>query len=161
MKQKAIILLCFVFLLTSSHCDNEEEPTDGHFKLKVTYPELVNENGKLSIIQVPTDDAVARLYNKDAICKGFKDASLDIVWIGEENYSSLIKKRSNELGEIIFADIEAGEYFLIVYAAQLYRYTEKYIMIPPDDTLKLNKNFSNASIYHQELEPWDYVMPPL
>ena len=161
MRHLTLTVLCATILFASSECDNEADPPPpiGHLKLTVTYPEAVVENDSLYFIQVPGVGAVARLYDKDARCKGYKDAKLDIAWIGDKPVKSNYEQWSNENGEILFKDIPAEEYFLIVYAGQLYKYTEKYIEVSGGDTLKLTKNFSPELAFVKDLEPWDYGMP--
>ncbi len=129
--------------------------------ITATYPEvIIDENGLHGgWKQVPADGAVARLYNKDARCKGFKDVRFGLVFIGEELIFSRYDRRTNEEGIISFNNIKAGEYYLTIYAQQLYRYTEKYIEVPLGDTLKLIKDFTNASSHFKDLEPWDFVLP--
>ena len=164
MRKITVIILSFVILLTSSECDNEPDPpvsTIGHLKLTVTYPEaVIDENGLFAgYTQVPGVGAEARLYNKDSRCIGYKDAGFGIAYIGAKLIQCRYINRSNEKGEISFSNIQAGEYYLTVYARQLYRYTQKYIEVPLGDTLSLIKNFTNAGHYFLDLEPWDYEMP--
>jgi len=130
-------------------------------KLTVTYPEAVKDvDGRLvGFRQVPAAGAVARLYNKDAICKGYLDAKLDLAYIGDKPIISKYEHRTNEEGEISFNNIKAGEYFLILYASQLYKYTEKYIEVPLGDTLRLKKDFTASLSFFKGLEPWDYEVP--
>ena len=165
MRHLNLAVFCLTFLLTSSECTNENEadpePTFGHLKLTVTYPEMVIESDTMYWFQVPGVGAVARLYDEDARCKGYKDAMLDVVWIGDNFATSKYRLYSNENGEILFTDIPSGKYFLIVYARQLYKYTEKYIEVKGGDTLKLTKVFTPDLSFVKDLEPWDYVMPPL
>ena len=159
MKQLALTVLCVAILLTSSQCDNEADPPNGHLKLTVTYPEAVVENDSLYFIQVPGVGAIARLYDKDARCKGYLDAKLDIAFIGDQPVISIYEQLSNEMGEVLFKDIPAGEYYLVVYARQLYKYTEKYIEVNSGDTLKLTKNFTDDLTFYEDLEPWDHEVP--
>jgi len=160
MKQIAITVFCAIIILTGSGC--EKEPPCGHIKLSVTYPEaVVIPDQPLSFIQVPASGAEVRLYDKDAICLGYKDALLNLVRIDDQYATSEYLLVSNEKGEVLFTDIPAGEYFLIVFARQLYKYTEKYIEVSGGDTLKLTKNFTADLAFSNDLEPWDYVMPPL
>jgi hypothetical protein len=158
MRYFTLTVLCATLLLTSSQCD-KSDPPNGNLNLTVTYPEAVVENGSISWIQVPANGAEARLYDKDAICKGYKDAMLDIVWIGDDYTTSKYMLVSNEEGKVVFDDIPAGEYFLIVYAGQLYKYTEKYIEVVGGDTLMLAKDFTASLTFFKDLEPWDYEMP--
>jgi hypothetical protein len=137
----------------------EKEPENGHLKLNVTYPEAVVENGMLYFIPVPGVGAEARLYEKQARCIGYKNAGFGIAHIGENSVQSLYVSLANEKGEILFEDIEAGEYYLTVYARQQYKYTQKYIEIPSGDTLRLNKDFTPELSFFEDLEPWDYEMP--
>ena len=51
-----------------------------------------------------------------------------------------------------------GEYYLVVTSIKRQRYTEKVIEITAGDTLKLQKIFTNTSLFWDSLEPWDYVM---
>ena len=161
MKQFTLTVLCFIILLTSSECDNEADPPPpiGHLKLTVTYPEVVIENDTMYWIQVPGVGAEARLYNKDARCIGYKDVGFGIAYIGDKSVQCKYVLHVNEKGEIILKDILAGEYYLTVYARQLYKYTEKYIEVAVGDTLKLIKNFTASGSFFKDLEPWDYEMP--
>ena len=163
MKQITLIVLCFIILLTSSDCDNENEPDPpiGHLKLTVTYPEAVVENGTIYWIQVPGVGAVARLYDKDARCIGYKDAGFGIAYIGGNSIQCQYVLSANEKGEILFKDIQAGDYYLTVYAREISKYTQKWIEVPFGDTLKLAKDFTASLTFYEDLEPWDYVMPPL
>jgi len=161
MRHVTLIMVCVTILLTSSQCDNGADLPNGHLKLKVTYPEVIIESDTVYWIQVPGVGAEVRLYDKDAICKGYKDAMLDIVWIGDDYATSMYSLDSNEKGETLFKDIPSGEYFLIVFARQVSSYTEKYIEVYGGDTLKLTKVFSPNASFHEDLEPWDYIMPPL
>ena len=160
MKQLALTVLCFIILLTSSECDNEADPPIGHLKLTVTYPEAVVENDSLYFIQVPGVGAEVRLYDKDAQCTGYRDAKIDVAWIEGKPVGSKYVQLSNEMGEILFNDIPAGEYYLVVYARQLSKYTEKYIEVNGGDTLKLTKNFTDDLTFYEDLEPWDHKVPP-
>lgn len=158
MKQIAITVFCAIIILTGSGC--EKEPPCGHFKLSVTYPEaVVIPDQPLSFIRVPASGAEVRLYDKDAICLGYKDAMLNLVKIGDDYATSEYLLLSNEKGEVLFTDIPAGEYFLIVFARQLYKYTEKYIEVTDGDTLILVKDFTPELAFSNDLEPWDYVVP--
>lgn len=160
MKQIAIIVFCTIMVLTGFGC--EKEPPTGHIRLFVTYPEaIVEPDQPLSFIQVPASGADARLYDHNAQCWGIRDARNDVAWIDDKPTGSIYANSSNENGEVIFNDIPAGEYYLVVYARQLYKYTEKFIKVYSDDTLKLTKNFTADLGYSNDLEPWDYVMPPL
>jgi len=153
-----LIVLCATSLIASLQC-SKVDPPNGHIILTVTYPEAVVENGSISWIQVPANGAEARLYDKDAICLGYKDAMLNIVKIGDHYVTSEYLVVSNEKGEILFKDIPSGEYFLIVFARQLYKYSEKYIEVTGGDTLKLEKDFTASLTFFEDLEPWDYEMP--
>ena len=161
MKQLPLTVFCLIILLTSSQCENNTDPPNGHVKLTVYYPEVIIESDTVYWIQVPGAGAEVRLYDKDAICLGYKDAMLNLVKIGDHYATSEYKLLSNEEGEILFNDIPSGEYFLIVYARQLSTYTEKYIEVHGGDTLKLTKVFSPNASFVEDLESWDYVMPPL
>ena len=158
MKNIYLTSLCIAILLTSSQCDNEVDPPNGHLKLTVTYPEAVTETDSLYFIQVPGVGAEARLYDKDARCLGYKDAGFGIAYIGANSVQCIYVLQVNENGEILFEDIEAGEYYLTVYARQIYKYTQKYIEIPVGDTLKLTKDFTPELYFFEDLEPWDYEM---
>ena len=154
-------VLCLIVVLTSSECDNEADPPNGHIKLTVTYPEIIIESDTVYWLKIPGVGAEVRLYDKDAICLGYKDAMLNLVKIGDDYATSLYKLLSNEKGEALFTDIPIGEYFLVVFARKLDRYTEKYIEVSGGDTLKLTKVFTPAGQFLNDLEPWDFVMPPL
>lgn len=147
----------FIIIFILPGC--EKEPTIGNLKLTVTYPEAVVENGIISFVPVPGFGAEVRLYNKDAICLGYKDAMLNLVKIGDYYATSEYILISNEKGEVIFEEIPSGEYFLIVYARQLYKYSEKYIEVIGGDTLKLAKKFTPDLALSEALEPWDYEVP--
>jgi hypothetical protein len=158
MRYFTFIVLCIAILSTSSQC-NKADPPNGHLKLSVTYPEAVVENGTISFVPVPGVGAEGRLYDKDAICLGYKDAMLNIVKIGDRYVTSKYLLTSNTKGEILFNDIPSGEYYLIVFARQLYKYTEKYIEVKGGDTLKLTKKFTPDIALSEDLEPWDYEVP--
>lgn len=157
---RTILVTFFMpLLLTSSGC--EKESPIGHLNLKVTYPEaIVIPDQPTYFKQVPGEGAEARLYEKQARCIGFKNAGFGIAHIGEESVGCLYVFNANEKGEILFKNIEAGEYYLTIYARKLSKYTEKYIEIYIDDTLSLKKDFTPEGAYFEDLEPWDYVMPP-
>ena len=158
MKQISIAGFCTIIVLPGSGC--EKEPTNGHIKVAVTYPEaVVIPDQPLSFIKVPANGAEVRLYDKDAICLGYTDALLNLVKIGDEYSMSEYLLVSNEKGEVLFEDIPAGEYFLIVFARQLYKYTEKYIEVTGGDTLILAKDFTPELAFSNDLEPWDYEVP--
>lgn len=158
MKQFAITIICLIVVLTISQC--EKVTPIGHLKVTVTYPEaIVIPDQQTYFIQVPADGAEVRLYDKDAICLGYKDAMLNLVKNNGQYETSLYAQRTNESGEILFEKIPAGEYLLIVFAGTLYKYTEKYIEVKGGDTLKLAKDFTPAAHFTNDLEPWDYVMP--
>ena len=162
MKHITFIALCITILGIGSGCDKESEPPNGHLKVTVTYPEaVVIPDQRTYFIQAPAEGAEVRLYDKDAICLGYKDAMLNLVKIEGQYETSLYAQRTNEKGETLFKDIPSGEYYLIVYAKQASSYTEKYIEVNGGDTLKLTKVFSPNASFHEDLEPWDYVMPPL
>ena len=99
------------------------------------------------------------MYDKGAVCLGYKDAMLNLVKIDDEYATSIYMQISNELGIISFNDIPAGEYLLIIYAEQLNRYTEKNIEIVGGDTLALSKKFTYDIALSGGLEPWDYEIP--
>lgn len=160
MRQITLIALCSTIMLTSSECNTDSDPLIGHMKLMVTYPEaVVTPDQPTYFIQVPGVGAEARLYDKDAECLGYKDVGLGRALIGDELAQCKYVANSNEKGEILFADIEAGEYYLTVYARQLYKYTQKHIAVPVGDTLKLIKDFTPSGSFFEDLEPWDYEMP--
>jgi len=52
--------------------------------------------------------------------------------------------------------IPAEGYYLVIFARQLTKYTEKYIELIGGDTLKLMKKFTPDGAYHNKLEPWDH-----
>jgi len=158
MKQIAITVFCTIIIFTGSGC--EKEPSNGHIKLSVTYPEaVVIPDQPLSFIKVPASGAEVRLYDKEAICLGYKDAMLNLVKIGDEYSMSEYLLVSNEKGEVLFEDIPAGEYFLIVFARKLLKYTEKYIEVTGGDTLILAKDFTPDLGFSKDLEPWDHEVP--
>ncbi len=160
MKHLTITVLCLIVLFAGSGCEKDPDP-NGHLKVTVTYPDVIIESDTVYWIQVPGVGAEVRLYDKDAICLGYKDAMLNLVKIEGQYETSLYAQRTNEKGETLFKDIPSGEYYLIVYAKQASSYTEKYIEVNGGDTLKLTKVFSPNASFHEDLEPWDYVMPPL
>jgi hypothetical protein len=160
MRHLSLSVLCTTLLLTSSQCDNEVVPTDGHLKLTVSYPELVVENDTFYFIQVPGVGAEARLYDKDAKCDGYRDAKIDVAWIGNDATYAKYTQVINEIGEALFNDIPADEYYLVIFTGQWYRYTEKYIKVNGGDTLNLTKDFTADLTFDKSLEPWDYVIPP-
>ena len=159
MKPTTLLVLSIAILLTSSECGQELDPPVGNLKLTVTYPEVVIENDTMYWIQVPGVGAEARLYNKDARCIGYKDVGFGIAYIGDKSVQCKYVLHVNEKGEIFLKDILAGEYYLTVYARQLYKYTEKYIEVAVGDTLKLTKDFTPSLSFFKDLEPWDYEMP--
>lgn len=159
MKQITLIILCAIILLTCSDCNNEPDPLIGNVKLTVTYPEAAVENGSVYFIQVPGAGAEARLYDKDARCLGYKDAGFGIAYIGENSVHSQYVLLANEKGEILFKDIQSGEYYLTIYAREISKYTQKYIEVTIGDTLKLIKDFTSSLTFFEDLEPWDYEMP--
>jgi len=159
MKQLTLALLCSTLILTSSQCNNDYPPPNGHLELTITYPEAVLENGVISWMQIPGDGAEVRLYDKDAQCLGYRDAKLDVAWIEDKAVASKYVQISNETGGVLFKDIPSGEYYLVVFTRHLSKYTEKYIEVNGGDTLKLAKNFTPDLTYWEDLEPWDYEMP--
>ncbi len=158
MRLIAFIFLCASILFTSTQCSKESDPQNGHLEVTVTYPEVVIEGNTIDWFSVPGAGAEVRLYDKDAICLGYKDAILNLVKIRDEYSMSEYLLVADEKGEVLFSNIPAGEYFLIVYAGQLYKYSEKYIEVIGGDTLKLTKNFTPSGSFFKELEPWDYEM---
>jgi len=159
MKYLSLSLLSISLLLTSSQCDKEVVSTYGHLKLAVTYPEVVHEADTFYYVPTPGVGAEVRLYDKEAVCLGYKDAMLNLVKIGGQYSTSMYLLVSNEKGEVLFTDIPIGEYYLIVFARQLSKYTEKYIEVNGGDTLKLVKNFTPDLTYWENLEPWDHEVP--
>ena len=113
MRHLNLAALCVIILLSSSQCDTEADPPNGHIKLSVTYPEEVVENDSLYFIQVPGVVASARLYDKDAICLGYKDAMLNLVKIDGQYATSEYILVSDEKGEVLFTEIPAGDFFLL------------------------------------------------
>jgi len=149
-------LLLLIFIL--SGC--EKEPTNGHLRVTVTYPEaVVIPDQTTYFIPAPAEGAEVRLYDNEAICLGYKDAMLNLVKIGDTYSMSEYQLVTSRDGEVLFTDIPSGEYFLIVFARELYKYSEKYIEIFGGDTLELVKNFTPAAHFTSDLEPWDYEMP--
>lgn len=158
MKQIVYTVLCVIILLISSSC--EKDSPVGHLKITVTYPEaVVIPDQPTYFIQVPAAGAVARMYDKAAQCLGIRDARIDVAWIDGDAVFSLYRQTTNENGEVLFNDIPVGEYYIVVFAGELYKYTEKYIEVISGDTLKLAKDFTPAAHFTNGLEPWDYVMP--
>ena len=158
MKQQTIAFLCIIVLLTCMKC--KKESSTGHLKLKVTYPEaVVIPEQPTYFVPVPGIGADVRLYNKDAICKGYKDAMLDIVWIGDEFATSKYKSTTDEQGKVLFNNIPSGEYLLIVYARQISKYSEIYVEVNAGDTLILRKDFTPDGAFFEDLEPWDHEVP--
>lgn len=159
MKSYNIAALVLIILLGSNGCD--EESPYGLIKLSVTYPEaVVVPDQQTYFIQVPGVGAEVRLYDNEAICLGYKDAMLNLVKIGDEYATSKYLLLTNEMGEVLFEDIPAGEYFLIVYARQITKYSQKYIKVDSGDTLILTKDFTDDGAYYKDLEPWDHTVPP-
>jgi len=159
MRHLSLSVLCFTIILTSSQCEKEVLPPNGHLKLTVSYPELVFENDTLCSIPVPGVGVETRLYDKDAKCDGYRDAKIDVAWIGNDATYAKYTQVINEIGEATFKDIPAGKYYLVVFTGKWYRYTEKYIEVIGGDTLKLTKNFTADLRFDKDLEPWDYEMP--
>lgn len=158
MKIISIAELGLIVLLACYGC--EKQTPYGHLRLNVTYPEaVVVPDQQTYFIQVPGVGAEVRLYDKNAICLGYKDAMLNLVKIGDEYATSKYLEVSNEMGEVLFENIPAGEYFLIVYARQITKYTEKYIQVNSGDTLILSKDFTDDGAYYKDLEPWDHTVP--
>ena len=146
-------------ILTLLGCEKDPNP-NGHLKVTVTYPEaVVVPDQRTYFIPAPAEGAEVRLYDKDAICLGYKDAMLNLVKIEGSYATSQYILMSDKKGEVLFSNIPSGEYFLIVFARELYKYTEKYIEVKGGDTLKLTKNFTPAAQFTNDLEPWDYEMP--
>jgi len=155
-----LLVLCSAIILSSSECNTDTDPLIGHIKLLVTYPEaVVVPDQPTYFIQVPGVGAVARLYDKDAECTGYKDAGFGIAYIDGELALSKYVATANDEGEILFENIEAGVYYLTVYAREIYKYTEKYIDVPAGDSLNLIKDFTPSGSFFKDLEPWDYEMP--
>ena len=159
MRHITLTVLCVTILLTSSQCENETDPPNGHLKLVVTYPEVVHEADTFYYVPAPGVGAEARLYDKDAQCLGYRDAKLDVAWVDDKAVASKYTKLSNETGEALFKDIPSGGYYLVVFTRQLSKYTEKYIEVSGGDTLKLVKNFTPDLTYWEDLEPWDHEVP--
>lgn len=158
MKRHNLAVLGLVFLLAIFGCENETP--NGQLIVSVTYPEaVVVPNQPTYFIQVPGVGAEVRLYDKNAICLGYKDAMLNLVKIGDEYATSKFLQVANEKGDAVFEDIPAGEYFLIVYARQITKYSEKYIEVKSGDTLMLAKDFTDDGAYYKDLEPWDHTVP--
>ncbi len=159
MKYLSLSLLSILIILTSSHCDNEVVSPYGHLKLTVTYPEVVHEPDTFHFIPVPGVGSEARLYDKDAHCLGYRDAMIDVAWIDGKPTASKFVLKIDEGGEALFKDILAGEYYLVIYTRQWYRYSEKYIEVKGGETLKLSKDFTCDLTFYEDLEPWDHEMP--
>lgn len=164
MRRLAYLGLVFIILFTNSECSQETvtpESSIGHLRIFVTFPEVVyDEDGLIAgFAPVPGEGAVARLYNKDARCLGYKNAGFGIAHIGENSVQSKYVWSSNERGEIFFDNIQSGEYYLTIYARELYKYTEKFIEVTVGDTLFLAKNFTPSLNIFQDLEPWNYEIP--
>ena len=151
---------CISFLtmiLMLSSCDRW--PDTGNLKITVTYSEAVIDNGTISWIQVPAG-ASAKLFDKDAICLGFKDARMGIGYIGDDLVLNKFSQATDEKGEIVFIGLPAGEYFLTLTTGwALAKYTEKSIEVIDGETLELVKNFTEDREYYEKLEPWDYETP--
>ena len=158
MRNATLAIIFASVLFTSTQCESADAPY-GHVKVIVNYPETVIENGTITRIQVPGVGAEVRLYDKDAQCWGIRDARIDVAWIDGEPVGSIYAHFSNENGEVLFGDIPTGEYYLVVFAKQLSKYTEKYIEVVGRDTLKLLKNFTDDGAFYNKLEPWDYEVP--
>jgi hypothetical protein len=164
MKRLTIFLISAFILMTGSECEKSPEPVEstiGHLKITVTYPEVVIENGKnIGFIHVPGEGAeVSLFYNKNAKCLGYKDALLTRALEGDTLVQPKYVTRADETGEILFQNIQAGEYYLLVVARKLYSYSEKYISVNVGDTLELKKDFSYSAHFFKKLEPWIYEMP--
>jgi len=147
-----------ILVFTSSRCDKGDSP-NGHLRLSVTYPEAVVENGTITFVPIPAVSARVRLYNEHASCKGYRDAKLDIAWLGDGYIGPEYKKITDVHGEVRFADIPPGVYYLVVFAGPLYKYSEKYIEVVGGDTLELTKDFTPEGSIFKDLEPWDYEVP--
>ncbi len=144
-------------ILILSGC--EKEPFVGHLKLTVTYPEAVVDDGTISFVPVPGNGAGVCLYDKESRCLGYRDAMLDIAWLEDKYVSPKYKLISNEAGEVLFKNIPTGEYYLVVFAGQLAKYSEKNILVLSGDTLMLSKKFTADIAINKDLEPWDYEVP--
>lgn len=157
MKHQYLPLLSLFIMLSFTQC--EKESTVGHLKVTVTYPEAVYENSTISFIPAPGVGAEVRLYDKDAQCLGIRDARIDVAWIGDDATFSIFAQDTKENEEVLFAEIPAGEYYLIVFSSQLTKYTEKYIEVNGGDTLELTKDFTPDLAFFNDLEPWDHKVP--
>lgn len=150
-------ILLLTLILMISGCDRW--PDTGNLKITVTYSEAVLDNGTVSWIQVPAD-ASAKLFDKDAICLGFKDARMGIGYIEDDLVLNKFSQGTDEKGVIELIGLPAGEYFLTLNTGwDLATYTEKSIEIIDGETLELVKNFTADREYYEKLEPWDYEIP--
>jgi hypothetical protein len=145
-------------------CDHDSkitpESTIGHFVIQFTYPkEEWDSEGNLIWVPIPGEGVVANLFHKEAICLGYKDASIGIAKLNGEYVHPKYRLESNDKGLACFNNIQAGQYFLVVFTSQWNRYSEKYIDVPLGDTLFLRKDFTPEMYYDLKNEPWDYTIP--
>ena len=108
---------------------------------------------------LPDTGAEARLYDKDAKCRNYRDATAYVSFIGEKSYRSIYHDKSDQDGIIVINDIPEGEYYLALTTLSYIRYSEKILTIPAKDTLELVKNFTNDGDYIELSEPWDHTIP--
>ena len=158
MRRYIYILICVLLALPNSQC--YKEPSFGHLKITVTYPKAVVEpNEPTYFVPAPGEGAYITLFDKDAICLGYKDATLHIAQLDDRYTGPRYSMGVGETGEAIFKNLMPGEYLMIVCARKLYKYTELHIEVGGHDTLKLTKNFTPDLGILEELEPWDYEVP--
>lgn len=158
MRKLLQISICILLALPNSQC--YKEPSFGHLKLTVTYPKaVVVPNQPVYFVPAPGEGAYINLFDKDAICLGYKDATLGIAKLNDTYVGPKYSMGVGETGEAVLKNLMPGEYLMVICARKLYKYTELYIEVGGRDTLKLTKNFTPDGAYFKELEPWDHEVP--
>lgn len=149
-----------LMLLSISSTQCYKEPAFGHLKINVTFPKaVVVPDQPVYFVPSPGEGASVNLFDKDAICLGYKDARAGIAWLDDNYTGAKYSKGVDETGMAVFENLMPGEYLLVVCTMKLYKYSEIHIQVGGRDTLKLTKHFTPDLSINEELEPWDHQVP--
>jgi hypothetical protein len=157
-------LLFFLVAYLIISCDRDPDPelksTIGHLKIYVTYPEVIIDSNGLyfGVRKVPGEGASAKVYNKNAVCLGYKDAQIGIAWLNEKYVTTNYYSDADEKGEIRLYNIQKGEYNIVLYSSELQRYSDTVVEVHTGDTLELSKDFTRYGRYVRAWEPWYETM---
>ncbi len=156
MKLTILMILNLVSFITYSSCVKEPDPKPesiiGHLEITLKY--LTNKSED----SIPDIGSYGMIFEAEARCPDYWEAIQGFAQLDGHTVHTKLYAEANENGLVRLYGMIEGEYYLVVTSKKKKRYSEKIIEISACDTLKLQKIFTNTSLFRDSLEPWDYVM---